>query len=98
MTAGNMAGNLTSDAEPLDSYYGSAIQAVYTGSPVGTLKLQASIDGTNYSDITASSQSITASGSFLWNITANFYRYVRVVWTATSGSGTLVCTILAKGY
>lgn len=91
-----MNANISSPGIPLAQTFGYAIQAVYTGTPTGTLKLQASNDPlgdltnpndqpTNWEDISNSSQSISAAGSFLWNVTDVMYTWVRLVFTDGSG-------------
>ena len=84
------------------SYY--AIQLLFTGTPQGTFKLQASNDIgqaqrgtevdrgnliTNWTDITGSPQAITEAGNHMWAVECAPYRWVRVVWTPTGGSGSL---------
>lgn len=101
-----------SQAIPLEQIFGYAMQAVWTGTPNGTLKLQASSDaparggtsdGTpdeiaNWSDITSSSVAITGSaGNYMWNVDAAFYRWVRLVYTNTSGVGVLNVKVSVKG-
>ncbi len=98
ISAGDMSlASLTSTTINLDFKLIVAIQAVYTGSPVGTLKLQGSIGGTSWSDISGSSTAITTSGDVLYNITDIGYRYIRAVYTKTSGTGSLTVEINAKG-
>ena len=75
----------------------------------GTLKLQASnnalADNVNndadanaiWVDITNSSQAVSGTGSFAWNVADVYYRAFRVVWTRTSGQGTADIYIHAKG-
>lgn len=65
-------------------------------SPVGTLKLQASIDAalvpTNWAD-TGLSNAISADGTVIFNVSQDHnYRWIRTVYTYTSGSGTLNTT------
>lgn len=82
-----------------------SIQVVFTGTPVGVFKLQASDDQgqpdggtgtaglatgvTNWTDIADSSQSISAAGDMTWNYANAGFRFVRVVYTRTSGTGTV---------
>lgn len=104
---------INSNPIPLDQIYGFAIQAVWIGSPTGVIKLQASSDSpgretqtssggpdiiTNWVDITNSPYSITGSaGNYMWNFNGAFYRYVRVSYTNTSGTGSLIAEISVKG-
>lgn len=80
-----------------------SIQLVFTGTPVGAFKLQASDDPgnpnggqlpqalnvTHWSDVSGSSQSISAAGNLLYDIANCGYNFVRVVYTSTSGAGSL---------
>lgn len=81
------------------------------GSAVGTLKIQASNDafddnvgaGTyekstaTWVDIPGSSQAVSDDGTFIWNVDAAFYGACRVVYTRTSGTGTMEVYFTAKG-
>lgn len=103
---------IASDPIPLDQIWGYAVQAVWTGTPTGTLKLQASCDAplftnqtssglsavTNWVDITDSPTSlIGAPGNYMWNTLEASYRFVRLVYTNISGSGVLNAVICVKG-
>jgi len=90
---------ITSDAINLESMIGYAIQTIYTGTPAGTIKIQASIDGVTYSDIASTSQVIAAAGSYIWNMQEGiFYRYAKVVFTSAAGSaGALTVWMNVKG-
>lgn len=91
-SAQSMASSFNSNAFNLDRTPIFAIQAVYTGSPVGTLKLQSSNDGTNWDDIAGSTVAVSAAGSQTWNYTGAGFGKVRLVYTATSGTGSLTAT------
>lgn len=112
--SGAMTGTTTivSDPVPLEQIYGFAVQAIYTGTPVGTFSLQASSDApartpqtsnggpdtvTNWATIVGSTQAISGAGNFMWNVSGGFYRYVRLVYTNTSGTGTLTAELSVKG-
>lgn len=100
VSAGDMStSSINSTAVDLDAYIGFSCQAVFSGSPVGTLKLQISDDilsdcasVTNWSDYTNSSYSLSAAGNYSWNVAQAFYRCMRVVYTKSSGTGTLNVT------
>lgn len=88
----------------LDQIYGFNLHAIFTGSPIGTFKLQASNDDvplasqiSNWIDISGSSQAIIASGSVMWNYNGAFYRWVKVVYTAAGGSGSCDINLMSKG-
>lgn len=76
-----------------------SVQVVITGSPNGTLKLQASNDNgandiylanasiINWTDIPNQSASISSAGSVIFNVPDSGYKWFRLVWIdASSGS------------
>jgi hypothetical protein len=90
----------------LPDIIGYAVQAVYTGTPNGTIKLQASVDPfkyvvngglqapTHWADIPSSSITLNAAGVYIWNITDVYYTFVRVVYTdASGGTSTAVLNV-----
>jgi hypothetical protein len=104
--------NTTINSSPynVQQIYGVAIQAVFTGTPTGTFKIQASADPatgydptdnppSNWTDIAGSSYSVTAAGNYMWNIFDIMYNWIRLVYTDTSGgtsTAVLNTTINAK--
>lgn len=77
-----------------------SIAFVVTGTPTGTVKLQASNDPEtnttvpldtpiNWVDITGSDATVTAAGEVLWDAHDIAYNYVRVIYTDTSGATSL---------
>lgn len=112
LSGADMTGNVTSLGINLISIYAYSIQAVWSGgtAPVGTFTLQGSDDAgddgsgqgvsqpTNWTTITGSSQAISGTpGNILYDCVACSYRWVRLVYTAGSGSATLNATINVKG-
>lgn len=106
LTNAVMNTTLTSLGIPLMNTYGYAIQAVYTGTPTGTFKLQASVDPvkdgppntpqpTNWDDITDSSFTVSSAGVYIWNVTDAMYTWVRLVYTDSSG-GTSTAIVNAR--
>lgn len=88
----------------LGDVYMCAIQIIFTGSPTGTFGLQASCDPgspsaptdalrsvsvVNWTDVTGSNQAVTSAGNHMWRLDVVAYRWVRVVYTSTSGTGSL---------
>ena len=98
VTAGDMAANVTSLTINLNHMSQFNVQALFTGSPVGAIKIQQSNDGTNWDDVPASSVSVSAAGSQSWNLYMVGYPWARLVYTRTSGTGTLNATVYAKGF
>lgn len=105
-----LSANRTSAAFQVWEMFGYAIQAVYTGTPTGTFKLQVSNDPisqnvgsptqapTNWTDLLGSSVSVTAAGDYMWNVTDVMYNFVRLVYTdASSGASTAVVNAIING-
>ena len=117
ISAGAMVGSLTSKGIHMNvsnnvSIINGAVQAVFSGSPAGTIKLQISCDNVaenltvgqdpasnvvNWADYSGSPQVISGAGIFIWNFFNPGYRWLRVVWTPTSGTGSLTAIIVVKG-
>lgn len=85
----------------LSEAIGYSFQAVFSGTPNGAFKLQASNDDngspTNWSDIASSSVTVSAAGSAMWNNDGAHYQWVRIVYTFTSGTGSCDITACLKG-
>ena len=94
----NSATNITSAPIPLDDVINYSIHAVFTGSDVaGTFKLQVSNDGTNFTDLSGASTSVTSSTDTLINASNAGYRYVRYDWARSGGTGNITVTFVGKG-
>ena len=111
LTNGDMSGNLTSSGVNLNQVFMFSIQAVFTGAPVGSLKLQISNDDVpvgaagqdpavnvaNWVDYTGSASAVASAGNFMWIVSEGGYQWVRVVYTFTSGTGSLNIVYNGKG-
>lgn len=86
---GTISTNYTSNPFRVGDFDRFAVQFALTGTLAGTIKLQASIDDLNYVDIPDSIISVNGADVFLVSIAYFAYKYVRVVYTRTSGSGTI---------
>ena len=108
-----MSASFNSDPIRVENLVNAAIQAKFEGggAPTGTLKLQASSDvgtdpGTgmsnvtvsNWTDLTGTSQAISASGDHMWTLQNMGYRWVRIVYTRTSGDDTFSARLNGKGW
>lgn len=51
----------------------------------------------NWSDYTNSTTAVSGSGNFTWNMVYVGYRWVRLVYTATSGTGSVSAAFSGKG-
>lgn len=93
------SGNVTGTAINTEFFPIIGVQGVWTGTVNGTITLEGSIDGVNFSSIAG--VSIAPAGSAGAGIsvpTATFipHRFVRSVFTRTSGSGNLNVYISGK--
>lgn len=109
VTSVPMNTTINSPAMQLRNMFGYNIQAWFTATPTGTLKLQASSDPeefgppnnfipTNWTDVANSSVSISASGNFMWNVFDVSYNWARMVYTdASGGTSTALLTAVFNG-
>lgn len=102
-TPTSMATSFNDEPMRMEYMHGLAIQASWTGtSPVGVLKLQASnhafdqnvnngiLADAIWTDIPGSSLSISSNtGDHMYDISEVYYEAIRVVYTATSGVGSI---------
>jgi hypothetical protein len=81
-----------SEALLLDKIYMASISLVFSGTPSGGFTVQCSNDKSNpinWTTIDGSLQNITAAGDHTYNIEDMGFKYIRVVYTYSGGSGTL---------
>jgi hypothetical protein len=102
-TLADAANSYTSEGYYLGSIINYAMQAVFTGSPAGTVKIQVSCDignpnaafphsddtVVNWVDLSGATATISAAGTVLMNLTDAGYSWARVVWTPIAGSGNI---------
>ncbi len=88
----------TSAGVDLTGMAGYSIQCIVTGSDVaGAVKLQVSDDNAAYIDLVSSSQSLTSSAGYMYTYAGQQYRYVRAVWTHSSGTGNVTIIFYFNG-
>lgn len=110
MAAGDMATSLNSDVVDVRNLVVGSVQVDFTGAPVGTVKLQCSNDSyqflkqpepqpapTNWTDVADSAVSISAAGNIMYNLSSIGYDLLRVVYTRSSGTGTMTIRMVGKG-
>lgn len=96
ITAGDMTGDVAGTSIEVKECRIYTVQATYTGTPTGTLKLQGSNDNTTWTDVPNSSISLSGSpGNSLLSDTPG-YAYARIFYAHTSSTGTLNATFNAK--
>lgn len=96
--AEDVSSDFTSEGVPVAETVTFCVHASFTGSPVGSIKLQASNDPDllGWGDITDSIQAISAAGSYILNYDSPGFSHVRLVYTFTSGTGVLNAKINGK--
>lgn len=66
------------------------MEMAWTGTVAGTFKLQESNSKVVWTDITGADFTVTNDGNGSFSLTTeNLHSYIRVVWTRTSGTGTV---------
>ena len=92
----DMSTNITSPVMDLGEVGGFAVHSIFTGSPVGSLQVEAS-NTQNASDfIPMDTYAVTAAGKRLINVEKTHYKYIRITYTFTSGTGSLTSYVSAK--
>lgn len=93
---GDMSASFESDKLYLGDKKHYCFHAIYTGSPVGTMIVQVSVNGSDWETLTDSSVAISAAGSQMYNVEKAAYSMARIKYTKTSGSGTMTIYADAK--
>lgn len=95
---GTVNGASVTHAETLPHRFGFAVQVKWSGSTItGSAKLQGSLNGEDYEDIENSEIEITTnSGSWMWNVGAVNFKYLKIVCTSTTGSITFQVWLVIK--
>lgn len=103
VTDASMASDIESIHVNVDEAASFSIQAIFTGTPMGTLQIEGSNDVPNYDNIITnwtpisdSIDNIIEAGTYLLNVEFPVYSFVRLTYTRISGSGTLNARINAK--
>jgi hypothetical protein len=86
----SMANSITGTATDVGLLHNWVCHFVWTGTPTGSVEVQASIDNTSWTTLTGSQQSTQGeAGTHIVNFSGSGHRYIRPVYTRSSGSGTL---------
>jgi hypothetical protein len=103
----SMGTDLASDSEPVvnsqhaRATFNFSIQGNWSAgtTPIGVLKLQCSIDNTNWDDVPGTEIIVGgSSGVAFWNLSYQAYKWVRLTYTRTSGSATFTALYNAMAY
>ena len=82
-----MNADIASTGLPLDYMVGVGVQAVWTGTAGGSIKLQGSNDGVNWADVPDTTVTVSGAGGTLWNVRDVFYSWIRCSFANTGGAG-----------
>jgi hypothetical protein len=100
----SLAASINSDAVKLKTATRYSIHLVITGSPVGSFRVQASnipvAEGStvpDWSDVAYSTIQVSDNRTVFYNVNDVAYYYFRVVYTRTSGTGTVTGHVVIKG-
>lgn len=98
ITNGVLNADIASAAQDINQMLAYAVHGVYTGAGAdGTLETQASNDGTNWILIAGTQAVVAGPGQYMVNVENAGYKFARVVFTFSSGTGLLNVRITAKG-
>jgi len=101
ITNGNMAlASITSTIIPITYQDNVGIEITWTGSPTGVIEVDASVGGTTYYALTFDpvlAQPAGSASGYLINLNQFPFAYFKVVYTRTSGSGTLNAYAMTRG-
>jgi hypothetical protein len=101
---GDASGNLTSSAFQLTQMFGAAASCVVAGAgtAAGTLTMQASIDGVNFTPLLINGSPMTlavnGNGTYIFDVYETQVQFLQVTYAATGGAGTLNITVYSKGF
>lgn len=97
LNASDMSSSVTSewvDLSKIDTY---CLTAKWTGSPVGEFKVQFALDESDPRDIPETVLAVNGADDATFSEAVANYDKVRVVYTRTSGTGSLTVQINGKG-
>lgn len=100
ITGGDMSlASITSQAVNIEEADNVGVQMNWTGTPVGTFAVQCSIDGSNWVALSLPSSPAAAGGasSALLDLVGLCSKFLRVVYTKGSSTGSLDVFVQGKG-
>lgn len=99
ITSGDMSGNITQSPGTNIQYLDNiSVQLTWSGTPTGTFAIQGSLDKVNWIALSLSPTpgAAGAAGSILLDLNQLSFPWIRITYTASSGSGTLSAWISGK--
>lgn len=86
-----MTESLISASFPITNTVLYLLQAIWTGTPVGTIAVVGSLDNINYNIPIYSIAAGGTGGSLAYDLYGTAVQWVRIAYTFSSGTGTLTC-------
>jgi len=97
ISAATMNANITGPAIDTTDLSHISFEAVWTGTPTGTLSAQGSNDSSNWVNLANSSLALAGTASStIYECYAPVFRYIRYVYTFTSSTGTLNVSLFGQ--
>ena len=101
--SGDMSANIIGPSTTIDIMDQVCYQVHWTGTPTGTINIQGSVDNSTWDTLDPASftppiiNPAGSAGGQLINLALTPFPYIRLIYTAASGSGTMTCNMSAKG-
>lgn len=94
---------ITTRSHSLNHYQNGYAAQIVWANGIGPMsmevKIQASLDGVNFSDVTGSESTITTlSGNDIWDVTDTNLEFIRFVITVTTGQADFSLLVSGKGF
>ena len=98
ITAGSMAASITSSVTDVRWLDNLILYFSFTGTPTGTFAVQVGPDGTSWYDLPLTPAPVASGAANSYRIDMNQIgdSYIRLVYTRTSGTGTLNASLVGK--
>lgn len=102
IASGSLASTLTGDSHGVAQFSTGSVQAVWTGTPTGDFTIEVSNDApnttpSNWTELPDSTQAAGgAAGSHVWYLDHIGYTHIRLVYTSTSGTGSVTARFTGK--
>ena len=93
---GDMSSSITSATTNFQYLDNIGLQLIYTGAPIGTITLEASLDGATWSTLDVGPVVVNGAGSDLVTLNQLPYNQMRIKYNKTSGTGSLDAYITSK--
>ncbi len=105
LTNASVASDRASSVFQLHQMFNASASCVVSGGgddAAGTLTMEGSVDGTNFTPLQVSGANMTltvsGNGTYIFDVTQTAVQYLKVTYTAVSGTGLLNIDVYSKGF